>query len=60
MNLTEIIDELKKLTAEHSVTGVEIHVHRGPLSKSIREYGECSCPTYLENDIVFEVQNEHI
>ena len=55
MNLQEIIDELKKLAVEPNVTGVLFEVHRGPLSKSIREYGECVCPTHQDNDVRIEV-----
>ena len=39
------IVELRTLMAEPTVTGVIFEVHRGPLSKSIREYGDCPCPT---------------
>ena len=39
------IVELRTLMAEPTVTGVIFEVHRGPLSKSIREFGECPCPT---------------
>ena len=39
------IVELRTLMAEPTVTDVIFEVHRGPLSKSIREFGECPCPT---------------
>ena len=39
------IVELRTLMAEPTVTGVIFEVHRGPLSKSIREYGDCPGPT---------------
>ena len=39
------IVELTTLMAEPTVTGVIFEVHRGPMSKSIREYGDCPCPT---------------
>jgi hypothetical protein len=55
----EIVDELRVLLGEKGVTGVLIEVHRGPLSKSIREFGDCLCPTRQESDIVIEVRNEH-
>jgi hypothetical protein len=50
------IVELRKLMAEPRVTGVIFEVHRGPLSKSIREYGECPCPTHAEGDVRIEVK----
>ena len=53
----EII-ELRKLMQESSVTGVLFEVHRGPLSKSIREYGECLCPTNKDGDAIFEVTHD--
>jgi hypothetical protein len=52
------IVELRTLMAEPTVTGVIFEVHRGPLSKSIREYGECPCPTHAEGDVRIEVKNE--
>jgi hypothetical protein len=54
----EIVDELRVLLGEKGVTGVLIEVHRGPLSKSIREWGDCSCPTHQESDVRIEVTNE--
>ena len=54
-NEPEAIIELRKLIQEPSVTGVLFEVHRGPLSKSIREYGECLCPTNKDGDAIFEV-----
>ena len=50
------IVELRTLMAEPTVTGVIFEVHRGPLSKSIREYGECPCPTHAEGDVRIEVK----
>ena len=57
-NEPEEIIELRKLMQDPNVTGVLFEVHRGPLSKSIREYGECSCPTNKEGDVLFEVTHE--
>jgi len=51
----EIVDELRALIAEDGVTGVLLEVHRGPLSKSIREWGDCPCPTQREGDVRIEV-----
>ena len=45
------IVELRTLMAEPTVTGVIFEVHRGPLSKSIREFGDCPCPTHVEGDV---------
>jgi hypothetical protein len=45
------IVELRSLMAEPTVTGVIFEVHRGPLSKSIREFGDCPCPTHVEGDV---------
>lgn len=53
--LEDIVDELKTLLAEESVTGVVLEVHRGPLSKSIREWGNCPCPTNQDGDVFIEV-----
>ena len=53
--LEDIVGELTALLAEESITGVLIEVHRGPLSKSIREWGDCSCPTHQEGDVRIEV-----
>jgi hypothetical protein len=50
------IVELRTLMAEPTVTGVIFEVHRGPLSKSIREYGDCPCPTHAEGDVRIEVK----
>jgi hypothetical protein len=50
------IVELRSLMAEPTVTGVIFEVHRGPLSKSIREFGECPCPTHVEGDVRIEVK----
>jgi hypothetical protein len=52
------IVELRKLMAEPRVTGVIFEVHRGPLSKSIREFGDCPCPTHVEGDVRIEVKDE--
>jgi hypothetical protein len=52
----EPVSELLKLMAEDGVTGVLIEVHRGPLSKSIRTWGECDCPTSTDNDVTIEVR----
>jgi hypothetical protein len=52
----EPVSELLKLMAEDGVTGVLIEVHRGPLSKSIRTWGECDCPTSTYNDVTIEVR----
>ena len=52
------IVELRTLMAEPTVTGVIFEVHRGPLSKSIREFGECPCPTHVEGDVRIEVQDD--
>ena len=57
-NEPEEIIELRQLMQDPSVTGVLLEVHRGPLSKSIREYGECSCPTNKEGDVILEVTHE--
>ena len=57
-NEPEAIIELRKLMQEPSVTGVLFEVHRGSLSKSIREYGECSCPTNKGGDVIFEVTHD--
>ena len=57
-NEPEEIIELRKLMQDPGVTGILFEVHRGPLSKSIREYGECSCPTNKEDDVIFEVTND--
>ena len=57
-NEPEEIIELRQLMQDPSVTGVLFEVHRGPLSKSIREYGECSCPTSKEGDVIFEVTHD--
>ena len=51
----EIVDELRVLLAEDGVTGVVLEVHRGQLSKSIREWGDCQCPTHQEGDVKIEV-----
>ena len=51
------ITELTTLMAEPEVTGVVFEVHRGPLSKSIREFGECPCPTHVEGDVRIEVKD---
>ena len=53
--LENIVGELTALLAEENVTGVLIEVHRGSLSKSIREWGDCSCPTHQEGDVRIEV-----
>ena len=53
--LEDIVGELTALLAEESVTGVLIEVHRGSLSKSVREWGDCSCPTHQEGDVRIEV-----
>ena len=50
------IVELRTLMAEPTVTGVIFEVHRGPLSKSIREFGECPRPTHVEGDVRIEVK----
>jgi hypothetical protein len=50
------IVELRTLMAEPTVTGVIFEVHRGPLSKSIREFGDCPCPTHVEGDVRIEVK----
>ena len=50
------IVELRTLMAEPTVTGVIFEVHRGPLSKSIREFGDCPCPTHAEGDVRIEVK----
>jgi hypothetical protein len=55
----EPVAELVKLMAEDGVTGVLIEVHRGPLSKSIRTWGECDCPTSTDNDVTIEVRPIH-
>ena len=52
------ITELTTLMAEPGVTGVIFEVHRGPLSKSIREFGECPCPTHVKGDVRIEVKEE--
>jgi hypothetical protein len=52
------IVELRTLMAEPTVTGVILEVHRGPLSKSIREYGECPCPTHVKGDVRIEVKDD--
>ena len=52
------IVELRTLMAEPTVTGVIFEVHRGPLSKSIREYGDCPCPTHQKGDVRIEVTND--
>lgn len=52
------IVELRTLMAEPGVTGVIFEVHRGPLSKSIREFGDCPCPTHVEGDVRIEVKEE--
>jgi hypothetical protein len=52
------IVELRTLIAEPTVTGVIFEVHRGPLSKSIREFGDCPCPTYVEGDVRIEVKEK--
>ena len=52
------IVELRTLMAEPTVTGVIFEVHRGPLSKSIREFGDCPCPTHVEGDVRIEVKDE--
>jgi hypothetical protein len=52
------IVELRTLMAEPTVTGVIFEVHRGPLSKSIREFGDCPCPTYVEGDVRIEVKEK--
>ena len=52
------IVELRTLMAEPTVTGVIFEVHRGPLSKSIREYGDCPCPTHVDGDVRIEVKDE--
>jgi hypothetical protein len=52
------IVELTTLMAEPGVTGVIFEVHRGPLSKSIREFGECPCPTHVDGDVRIEVKEE--
>ena len=54
----EIVDELRVLLAEDGVTGVVLEVHRGQLSKSIREFGDCQCHTHQEGDFIFEVTND--
>ena len=51
------IVELRTLMAEPTVTGVIFEVHRGPLSKSIREFGDCPCPTHVEGDVRIEVKD---
>jgi hypothetical protein len=51
------IVELRTLMAEPGVTGVIFEVHRGPLSKSIREFGDCPCPTHVEGDVRIEVKD---
>ena len=51
----EIVDELRVLLSEDGVTGVVLEVHRGPLSKSIREWGNCPCPTHQEDDVKIEM-----
>ena len=57
-NEPEAIIELRKLMQEPGVTGILFEVHRGPLSKSIREYGECSCPTNKQGDVMLEVEHD--
>jgi len=57
-NEPEEIIELRKLMQDPRVTGVLFEVHRGSLSKSIREYGECSCPTHQDGDVRIEVTND--
>ena len=52
------IVELRTLMAEPTVTGVIFEVHRGPLSKSIREFGDCPCPTHVEGDVRIEVKDD--
>jgi hypothetical protein len=52
------IVELRTLMAEPTVTGVIFEVHRGPLSKSIREFGDCPCPTHVDGDVRIEVKDE--
>jgi hypothetical protein len=52
------IVELRTLMAEPTVTGVIFEVHRGPLSKSIREFGDCPCPTYVEGDVRIEAMSK--
>ena len=47
----EIVDELRVLLSEDGVTGVVLEVHRGSLSKSIREWGHCQCPTHQKGDV---------
>ena len=56
--LESIVSELTTLLAEESVTGVLIEVHRGLLSKSIREWGDCSCLTHQEGDVRIEVTHD--
>jgi hypothetical protein len=51
------IVELRTLMAEPTVTGVIFEVHRGPLSKSIREFGDCPCPTHVEGDVRIEAMS---
>ena len=58
LEFQEPVEELQKLMSEDGVTGVLIEVHRGPLSKSVREYGECSCPGYQEGDVRIEVTHD--
>ena len=52
------IVELRTLMAEPTVTGVIFEVHRGPLSKSIREFGDCPCPTHVDGDVRIEVKDD--
>ena len=52
------IVELRTLIAEPGVTGVIFEVHRGPLSKSIREFGDCPCPTHVDGDVRIEVKDD--
>ena len=52
------IVELRTLMAEPTVTGVIFEVHRGPLSKSIREFGDCPCPTHVEGDVRIEAMSK--
>jgi hypothetical protein len=52
------IVELRTLMAEPTVTGVIFEVHRGSLSKSIREFGDCPCPTHVEGDVRIEVKDD--
>ncbi len=54
----EIVDELRVLLAEDGVTGVMVEVHRGPLSKSIREWGDCPCVTHRVGDVVIKMKEE--